>query len=164
MIEALVEAEIPVMGHLGLTPQSVNAMGGYRVQGRDDDAAQALVADAKAIVAGRVLRRGARGGPRDRSGAAITEALDVPTIGIGAGPDCDGQVLVFHDLLGLQRAGAQVRPRATPTSERRPPPRWPPTPPTCVRAPSPPTPRSTTDPPVGPRPGRCPNAGRVDRS
>ena len=100
MIEALAAAEIPVMGHLGLTPQSVNTMGGYRVQGRDDAAALALAADAKAIVAAGCFAVVIEGVP-ESVGAAITESLDVPTIGIGAGPSCDGQVLVFHDLLGF---------------------------------------------------------------
>jgi 3-methyl-2-oxobutanoate hydroxymethyltransferase len=100
MIEALVAAEIPVMGHLGLTPQSVNVMGGYRVQGRDDAAAHMLEIDAKAISAAGCFAVVIEGVPGP-VGAAITDLLDVPTIGIGAGPDCDGQVLVFHDLLGL---------------------------------------------------------------
>ncbi|HEY7915853.1 MAG TPA: 3-methyl-2-oxobutanoate hydroxymethyltransferase, partial [Acidimicrobiales bacterium] len=100
MIEALVAAEIPVMGHLGLTPQSVNAMGGYRVQARDDAAAQALAVDAEAIVAAGCFAVVIEGVP-EKVGAALTESLDVPTIGIGAGPACDGQVLVFHDLLGF---------------------------------------------------------------
>ncbi len=104
MIEALVAAEIPVMGHLGLTPQSINAMGGYRVQGRDDAAAHALALAAKAISAAGCFAVVIEGVP-ERVGAALTESLDVPTIGIGAGPDCDGQVLVFHDLLGF---GARV--------------------------------------------------------
>jgi 3-methyl-2-oxobutanoate hydroxymethyltransferase len=100
MIEALVAAEIPVMGHLGLTPQSVNAMGGYRVQARDDAAAHALAVDAKALVAAGCFAMVLEGVP-EKVGAAITESIDVPTIGIGAGPACDGQVLVFHDLLGF---------------------------------------------------------------
>jgi 3-methyl-2-oxobutanoate hydroxymethyltransferase len=100
MIEALVAAEIPVMGHLGLTPQSVNAMGGYRVQGRDDAAAHALTMAAEAIVAAGCFAVVIEGVP-EKVGAAITESIDVPTIGIGAGPHCDGQVLVFHDLLGF---------------------------------------------------------------
>jgi 3-methyl-2-oxobutanoate hydroxymethyltransferase len=103
MIEALVAAEIPVMGHLGLTPQSVNAMGGYRVQGRDDAAAHVLTVDAKAIVAAGCFAVVIEGVP-ESVGAAITESIDVPTIGIGAGPACDGQVLVFHDLLGFNDA------------------------------------------------------------
>ncbi len=100
MIEALVSAEIPVMGHLGLTPQSVHVMGGYRVQGRDQAAAHALAVDAKAIVAAGCFAVVLEGVP-ESVGAAITDSLDVPTIGIGAGPACDGQVLVFHDLLGF---------------------------------------------------------------
>jgi 3-methyl-2-oxobutanoate hydroxymethyltransferase len=100
MIEALVAAEIPVMGHLGLTPQSVHTMGGYRVQGKDDAAAAGLTADAKAIAAAGGFAIVIEGVP-EGLGAAITQLLDIPTIGIGAGPDCDGQVLVFHDLLGL---------------------------------------------------------------
>ncbi len=103
MIEALVAAEIPVMGHLGLTPQSVHALGGFRVQAKDDAAAAALVADAKAIVAAGCFSLVVEGVP-ERVGAAITREVDVPTIGIGAGPACDGQVLVFHDLLGYNPA------------------------------------------------------------
>ena len=100
MIEALVAAEIPVMGHLGLTPQSVNVMGGYKVQGRDQAAAHSLSVDAKAVAAAGCFAVVLEGVP-EAVGAAITDALDVPTIGIGAGPTCDGQVLVLHDLLGL---------------------------------------------------------------
>ena len=88
VVEAIIRAEIPVMGHLGLTPQSVLAMGGRRI-----DAAKALsVAGCFAFVIE---------GVPDVVGTKVTEAVDVPTIGIGAGPACDGQVLVFHDLLGL---------------------------------------------------------------
>jgi len=100
MIEALVSAEIPVMGHLGLTPQSVNTMGGYRVQGRSHAAAHALAVGAKAVVAAGCFAVVIEGVP-EQVGAAITDELEVPTIGIGAGPACDGQVLVFHDLLGF---------------------------------------------------------------
>jgi 3-methyl-2-oxobutanoate hydroxymethyltransferase len=100
MIEALVSAEIPVMGHLGLTPQSVNAMGGYRVQGRDEAGARALEVGASAIAEAGCFAMVLEGVP-GQLGAAITESVDVPTIGIGAGPACDGQVLVFHDLLGF---------------------------------------------------------------
>ena len=100
MIEALVAAEIPVMGHLGLTPQSVHVMGGYRVQGRDQAAAHSLTVDAKAVAAAGCFAVVLEGVP-ESVGAAITDSLDVPTIGIGAGPACDGQVLVFHDLLGF---------------------------------------------------------------
>jgi 3-methyl-2-oxobutanoate hydroxymethyltransferase len=103
MIEALLSAEIPVMGHLGLTPQSVNVMGGYRVQGRDDAAAHALAVGAKAVVAAGCFAVVLEGVP-DKVGTAITEALEVPTIGIGAGPNCDGQVLVLHDLLGFNES------------------------------------------------------------
>lgn len=99
-VEAIIRAEIPVMGHLGLTPQSVLAMGGYRVQARSVDAAQAVLDAAKALVAAGCFALVLEGMP-DVVAAAVTEAVDVPTIGIGAGPACDGQVLVFHDLLGL---------------------------------------------------------------
>jgi 3-methyl-2-oxobutanoate hydroxymethyltransferase len=99
-IEAIVNAEIPVMGHVGLTPQSVHAMGGMRVQGRDAEAASVLLADAKAIEAAGCFALVIEGVP-DALGAAITAEVDIPTIGIGAGPACDGQVLVFHDVLGL---------------------------------------------------------------
>jgi 3-methyl-2-oxobutanoate hydroxymethyltransferase len=100
MVEALVATEIPVMGHLGLTPQSVHAMGGYKVQGKGDVAAEALAADAKALAAAGCFAIVLEGIP-ESLGASLTELLDVPTIGIGAGPACDGQVLVLHDLLGL---------------------------------------------------------------
>jgi 3-methyl-2-oxobutanoate hydroxymethyltransferase len=100
VIEAIVRAEIPVMGHLGLTPQSMLAMGGFKVQAKSEDAASALMDAAKAIEAAGCFAMVLEGVP-DVVGAAVTEALEVPTIGIGAGPDCDGQVLVFHDILGL---------------------------------------------------------------
>jgi 3-methyl-2-oxobutanoate hydroxymethyltransferase len=100
VVEAIIRAEIPVMGHLGLTPQSVLAMGGFRVQGKSADAAAALLDAAKALSAAGCFAFVIEGVP-DVVGAAVTEALDVPTIGIGAGAACDGQVLVFHDLLGL---------------------------------------------------------------
>ena len=96
----LIRAEIPVMGHLGLTPQSVLAMGGFRVQAKSVDAAGALLGAAKSLEAAGCFGFVIEGVP-DVVGAAVTEAIDVPTIGIGAGPSCDGQVLVFHDLLGL---------------------------------------------------------------
>ena len=101
MIEALLDAEIPVMGHIGLTPQSVHAMGGFRVQGRETSAALALVDDAKALAHAGCFAIVIEGVP-DQVAAMITDAVDVPTIGIGAGPYCDGQVLVFHDVLGLE--------------------------------------------------------------
>jgi 3-methyl-2-oxobutanoate hydroxymethyltransferase len=100
MVRALVDAEIPVMGHVGLTPQSLHAMGGYRVQGRDDEAARALIEGAELLVAAGCFALVVEGVP-EKVGAALTDALEVPTIGIGAGPACDGQVLVFHDLLGI---------------------------------------------------------------
>jgi 3-methyl-2-oxobutanoate hydroxymethyltransferase len=100
MVRALVDAEIPVMGHVGLTPQSLHAMGGYRVQGRDDEAARALVESAEQLVAAGCFALVVEGVP-EKVGAALTDAIEVPTIGIGAGPHCDGQVLVFHDLLGI---------------------------------------------------------------
>jgi 3-methyl-2-oxobutanoate hydroxymethyltransferase len=100
MIEALVAAEIPVMGHLGLTPQSVHTMGGYKVQAKQAAAADALLDDAKAIAAAGCFAMVLEGVP-DVVAARVTEQVDVPTIGIGGGPGCDGQVLVFHDVLGL---------------------------------------------------------------
>lgn len=100
MIEALRDAEIPVMGHLGLTPQSVHAMGGYRVQGRQAADAYELISEARAIADAGVFAVVLEGVP-DLVAEMITAEVAVPTIGIGAGPDCDGQVLVFHDLLGL---------------------------------------------------------------
>jgi 3-methyl-2-oxobutanoate hydroxymethyltransferase len=99
-IEAIINAEIPVMGHIGLTPQSVHAMGGFRVQGRSVDGATALLDDAMAIAEAGCFAMVIEGVP-DAVGTAVTSAVDVPTIGIGAGPGCDGQVLVFHDVLGL---------------------------------------------------------------
>jgi 3-methyl-2-oxobutanoate hydroxymethyltransferase len=99
VIEALLAAEIPVMGHLGLTPQSVHVMGGYRVQGRPLEAARALVEEARALAAAGVFALVLEGVPAVVA-RAITELVPVPTIGIGAGPHCDGQVLVFHDVLG----------------------------------------------------------------
>ncbi|MFZ4668619.1 MAG: 3-methyl-2-oxobutanoate hydroxymethyltransferase [Microthrixaceae bacterium] len=101
MIEALVDAEIPVMGHLGLTPQSVHAMGGFRVQAKESEAALQLVADAKALQHAGCFAIVLEGVP-DEVARMVTDALDVPTIGIGAGRHCDGQVLVFHDVLGLE--------------------------------------------------------------
>ena len=100
MIEAVLDAEIPVMGHIGLTPQSVHAMGGYRVQGKQVEAARALIADARALDAAGVFSIVLEGVP-DVLAELITKEVGAPTIGIGAGPKVDGQVLVFHDLLGL---------------------------------------------------------------
>ncbi|MDP1806336.1 MAG: 3-methyl-2-oxobutanoate hydroxymethyltransferase [Acidimicrobiales bacterium] len=101
MIEAIIDAEIPVMGHLGLTPQSVHAMGGFKVQGREHSAALDLLADAKALAAAGCFAIVLEGVP-DEVARMISENIDVPTIGIGAGPGCDGQVLVFHDVLGIE--------------------------------------------------------------
>ncbi len=107
MIEAIAAAEIPVMGHVGLTPQSVHALGGFRVQGRTAEAAIQLVESAKALEHAGCFAVVLEGVPADVA-RLVTEAVGVPTIGIGAGPDCDGQVLVYHDLLGLQD---ELRPR-----------------------------------------------------
>jgi len=101
MVEAIVDAEIPVMGHIGLTPQSVHAFGGFKVQGREHAAALALVDDAKALVAAGCFAIVLEGIP-DQVAHMITDRIDVPTIGIGAGPHCDGQVLVYHDVLGIE--------------------------------------------------------------
>jgi 3-methyl-2-oxobutanoate hydroxymethyltransferase len=100
LISRLTEAEIPVMGHVGLTPQSVNALGGYRVQGKTPDAADQLIRDAHAVEAAGAFAVVLEAVPRELA-AQITRELRIPTIGIGAGPDCDGQILVIHDLLGL---------------------------------------------------------------
>jgi len=100
LIARLTEAEIPVMGHVGLTPQSVNALGGYRVQGKTADAAEQLLRDAHAVEASGAFAVVLEAVPRELA-AQITKELRIPTIGIGAGPDCDGQILVVHDLLGL---------------------------------------------------------------
>ncbi len=99
-IERIVDAEIPVMGHLGLTPQSFHAMGGYRVQGKHVESARELVDDARALESAGVFSIVLEGIP-DVLGRIVTEEVGVPTIGIGAGPETDGQVLVFHDVLGL---------------------------------------------------------------
>ncbi len=100
MIEALIAAEIPVMGHLGLTPQSVHALGGFKVQGKDDPAIDLLLADARAVADAGCFAIVLEAVP-DAVAEAITNIVDIPPIGIGAGSACDGQVLVFHDLLGL---------------------------------------------------------------
>ena len=100
-IEAIVDAEIPVMGHIGLTPQSVNAMGGFKVQGRESEGALRLIAEAKALQHAGCFAIVVEGVP-DEVARMVTDALDIPTIGIGAGPRCDGQVLVMHDLLGIE--------------------------------------------------------------
>jgi len=100
VIEAIVDAEIPVVGHLGLTPQSMLAMGGFKVQARGAGEAGAIVEDAIALADAGCFAIVLEGIP-DQVARLVTAAVDVPTIGIGAGPYCDGQVLVFHDLLGL---------------------------------------------------------------
>ncbi|HEY4708621.1 MAG TPA: 3-methyl-2-oxobutanoate hydroxymethyltransferase [Candidatus Acidoferrales bacterium] len=100
LITRLIEAEIPVMGHVGLTPQSVNALGGFHVQGKTTDAAQQVERDARAVEAAGAFSVVLESMPRELA-ARISKKLRIPTIGIGAGPDCDGQVLVFHDLVGL---------------------------------------------------------------
>ena len=102
MIEALLSAEIPVMGHVGLTPQSINAMGGFKVQARDTKGALDLVSDAKALEHAGCFSIVREGVP-SQVASMVTSSVDVPTIGIGAGSDCDGQVLVLHDLLGLEK-------------------------------------------------------------
>lgn len=101
VVEAIVDAEIPVMGHIGLTPQSIHAMGGFKVQGKELDAARRLVDDAHRLVEAGVFALVLEGVP-DFVARMITDAVPVPTVGIGAGRHCDGQVLVFHDVLGLQ--------------------------------------------------------------
>jgi len=99
-VDAVVRAGIPVMGHIGLTPQSATQLGGFKVQGAEAEAARALMEDAKALEAAGAFAVIIECVPSNL-GAKITEALKIPTIGIGAGPHCDGQVLVFHDIVGL---------------------------------------------------------------
>jgi len=106
-VHALVERGIPVVGHLGLTPQSLNLIGGYKVQGRSQPAAEAMLADAQALEEAGASAVVLELVPDDVA-ARISEALSIPTIGIGAGVGCDGQVLVLHDLLGLTE---EFRPR-----------------------------------------------------
>lgn len=100
LVERLVSAEVPVIGHLGLTPQSVHRMGGYKVQGKTHAAAEELARDARMLEAAGASALVLEGMPRELA-AQITSELRIPTIGIGAGPDCDGQILVFHDLVNL---------------------------------------------------------------
>jgi 3-methyl-2-oxobutanoate hydroxymethyltransferase len=100
MVEALRETEIPVMGHIGLTPQSVNVLGGFRVQGRGEEEARRLLSEAEALERAGCFALVLECVPAELA-AFITERVTIPTIGIGAGPACDGQVLVFHDLVGL---------------------------------------------------------------
>ncbi len=107
-ISKITRAGIPVMAHLGLTPQSYHAMGGNKVQGNDLSSAQKLLADAKAVEAAGAFALVLEAIPADLA-REITEALSIPTIGIGAGPSCDGQVLVINDLIGLNESEAPMR-------------------------------------------------------
>lgn len=100
LVERMRDAEIPVMGHIGLTPQSVHMMGGYKVQGKNLNSVEQLMRDAVALDRAGVCCLVLEGIPREVA-AMITDEVETPTIGIGAGPDCDGQVLVFHDILNL---------------------------------------------------------------
>src|SRR6202158_107134 len=100
LIRQIIDAEIPVAGHIGLTPQSVNVMGGYKVQGKSLAGIEQLMRDAVALDRAGVACLYLEGIPREVA-AMITAEVGTPTIGIGAGPDCDGQVLVFHDILNL---------------------------------------------------------------
>jgi len=100
LIRHIIDAEIPVAGHIGLTPQSVNVMGGYKVQGKDLSGVEQLMRDAVALDRAGVSCLYLEGIPREVA-AMITAEVSTPTIGIGAGPECDGQVLVFHDILNL---------------------------------------------------------------
>ena len=99
-IEAILDAEIPVMGHIGLTPQSVNALGGFKLQGKNADDAKRLIDEAVALERAGCFSLVLECVPSELA-AIITEQITVPTIGIGAGPSCDGQVLVYHDVLGM---------------------------------------------------------------
>ncbi len=99
-VRAIVNMDIPVVGHIGLTPQSIHRMGGYRVQGRRDEQALQLMADAQALEKAGVFALVLEGIPAELA-KQITEAISIPTIGIGAGVNCSGQVLVIHDILGL---------------------------------------------------------------
>jgi len=99
-IRAIVDIDIPVVGHIGLTPQSIHRMGGFKVQGRKEEQARKILADAKAVEEAGAFAIVLEGIPRSLA-KQVTESIEIPTIGIGAGPDCDGQVLVIHDILGL---------------------------------------------------------------
>ena len=101
MVDRILAAEIPVMGHIGLTPQSFHAIGGFKVQATESEQARKLVQAAKALAHAGCYALVVEGVP-DRVAELVTEAVDIPTIGIGAGPYCDGQVLVYHDLLGIE--------------------------------------------------------------
>ena len=114
LVRRLTQEQIPVVGHLGLTPQSVHAMGGYKVQGRTAQAAEKLLHDALALEDAGAIALVLEGIPREVA-ALVTQSLQIPTIGIGAGPDCDGQILVFHDLFQLSFTAQPkfVRPAAS---------------------------------------------------
>lgn len=99
-IEAIVSADIPVCAHIGLTPQSINAFGGFKVQGKSEEAARTLIEDAKKVEAAGACMVVLEGIPA-KLASIITRSVDIPTIGIGAGADCDGQVLVYQDMLGM---------------------------------------------------------------
>ncbi len=99
-IRAIVDIDIPVVGHIGLTPQSIHRMGGFKVQGRQEEQARKILADAKAVEEAGAFCVVLEGIPRELA-KQVTKSLEIPTIGIGAGVDCDGQVLVIHDILGL---------------------------------------------------------------
>ena len=117
LIAQLVEAEIPVMGHVGLTPQSMHAFGGFRVQGKTVEAAEQLLRDARAVEAAGAFSIVLESMPREMA-AQITRELRIPTIGIGAGPECDGQILVLHDMIGLSGGTHRSSRGATPTSAK----------------------------------------------
>src|SRR5438105_11944830 len=101
VVKSIVRSEIPVMGHLGLTPQSIHRLGGFRTQGRSNDAIAALLEDARALDSAGAFALVLEAVP-SVVGRLITESVGIPTIGIGAGPSCDGQILLFHDLLGVE--------------------------------------------------------------
>jgi 3-methyl-2-oxobutanoate hydroxymethyltransferase len=105
-IEQIVGAGVPVMAHIGFTPQSEHAIGGYRVQGRGSDGVDRLLADARAVEEAGAFAVVLEMVPATAA-AAVTKALHIPTIGIGAGPDCDGQVLVWQDMMGLRQPGGR---------------------------------------------------------
>jgi 3-methyl-2-oxobutanoate hydroxymethyltransferase len=107
MVQAILDIEIPVMGHIGLTPQSIHALGGFRVQGKQLDAARAIVDDAVALADAGCFAIVLEAVP-DGVARMVTDSVEVPTIGIGAGRHCDGQVLVWHDLLGFTAPGRHL--------------------------------------------------------
>ena len=99
-IRAIVDASIPVMAHIGLTPQSVNAFGGFKVQGKSQEAAQRIIEEAKAVEEAGAFAVVLECIP-EKLAKVVTESINIPTIGIGAGKDCDGQILVYQDMLGM---------------------------------------------------------------